>query len=161
MMSLPFRTIAVLALAIGLSLQSPIAGAADRATADPAAAAPSVAEGELLAAFGGPAGLLRLTSRLVALARDDARIGRFFADVNPPHLSQQLADQFCALLGGPCVYDGAPMKDAHADMGIARNDFLALVELLQQAMAEQGVAFGAQNRLLARLAPMHRDIVSR
>jgi hemoglobin len=35
-----------------------------------------------------------------------------------------------------------------------------LVEVLQQAMDAQGIAFGVQNRLLARLAPMHRDIVN-
>ena len=41
-----------------------------------------------------------------------------------------------------------------ADMG-------ALVEILQQAMSAEGVAFPAQNRFLAKLAPMRRDIVTR
>jgi len=43
---------------------------------------------------------------------------------------------------------------------IARKGFLALVELLQAAMAAQQIPFAAQNRLLLRLAPMHREIIT-
>ena len=43
---------------------------------------------------------------------------------------------------------------------ITKGNFNALVEVLQQAMDAQGIAFGAQNRLLARLAPMHRDVIT-
>jgi hemoglobin len=35
------------------------------------------------------------------------------------------------------------------------------VENLQWAMDKEGVAFRAQNRLLAILAPMHRTVVTR
>ena len=41
-----------------------------------------------------------------------------------------------------------------ADMG-------ALVENLQAAMRAEGVAFRAQNRFLAKLAPIKRDVVER
>lgn len=37
----------------------------------------------------------------------------------------------------------------------------ALVENLQAAMREAAVPFGAQNRLLARLAPMSDKVVTR
>jgi len=37
----------------------------------------------------------------------------------------------------------------------------ALVENLKAAVREAGVPFGAQNRLLAKLAPMSRDVVER
>ena len=121
----------------------------------------STATNALLAAFGHREGLARLTTVVVDRAKADARIGHFFKDVSAKHLSQQLADQFCALLSGPCVYDGETMKKSHQDLNIARKDFLALVELLQQAMDEQGIAFSAQNRLLALLAPMHREVVAR
>jgi hemoglobin len=52
------------------------------------------------------------------------------------------------------------MKQAHAGMDINKNNFNALVEVLQQAMEAQGIAFTAQNKLLAKLAPMHRDIIN-
>jgi len=44
------------------------------------------------------------------------------------------------------------------DIGRANLD--ALVEVLQQAMDAQVIPFNAQNKLLAQLAPMHRDIVN-
>ena len=39
-------------------------------------------------------------------------------------------------------------------------DFNALVEVLQAAMDAQGIPYAAQNRLLALLAPMHRDVIT-
>jgi hemoglobin len=62
--------------------------------------------------------------------------------------------------GGSCVYEGETMKNSHAEMKIRKADFNALVEVLQQSMDRQGIPFSVQNRLLARLAPMHRDIVN-
>ena len=121
---------------------------------------PSAEDLALLQAFGQRAGLGRLADDLVERLRLDARIGAFFKDTKPAHLKRQLADQFCAVLNGPCVYDGETMKNSHADLKISRGDFLALVELLQAAMAAQQIPFAAQNRLLARLAPMHREIIT-
>jgi hemoglobin len=45
-------------------------------------------------------------------------------------------------------------------LDINKGDFNRLVELLQASMAAQGVPFRAQTTLLARLAPMHRDIIT-
>jgi hemoglobin len=52
------------------------------------------------------------------------------------------------------------MLRVQSGIDINRASFNATVEVLQQAMDAQGVAFSAQNRLLAQLAPMHRDIVN-
>ena len=122
---------------------------------------PSAEDSALLHRFGQRDGLQRLADDFVQRARDDARTSPFFNQIKPQHLAQQLADHFCTVLSGPCHYDGETMKNAHAGLDIARKDFLATVELLQAAMDSQGIPFAAQNRLLARLAPMHRDIVSR
>lgn len=53
------------------------------------------------------------------------------------------------------------MEAAHRDLGLQRADLNALVENLQRAMREGKVPFSAQNRLLAKLAPMERDVVVR
>jgi hypothetical protein len=65
-------------------------------------------------------------------------------------------------IAGDAVLDSdSPLpQKAHDGMDIRRGDFNALVEVLQQSMDAQGITFGAQNRLLAQLAPMHRDIVN-
>lgn len=72
-----------------------------------------------------------------------------------------MIDHFCTLLSGPCSYDGETMKNAHAGLDIAGKDFFATLELLQAAMRSQGIPFAAQNRLLAPLVAMHRDIIRR
>ncbi len=46
-------------------------------------------------------------------------------------------------------------------MGVTRADMNALVENLQQAMREAQVPFAAQNRLLAKLAPMSGNVIAR
>ncbi len=115
----------------------------------------------LFDALGGRAGIVAITDDLVTLLAADPKIGSFFAHTDLPELKRQLADQFCAVAGGPCVYAGATMKKAHDDMHIRRADFNRLVELLQLAMDAHNVPFAEQNRLLARLAPMHRDVIER
>ena len=90
----------------------------------------------------------------------DPRIGSHFKEVKPAALKQSLTDQICQLSGGPCQYEGADMKSAHADMDIHKGHFNALVEVLQTAMDAQDIPFAQQNRLLALLAPMHRDIIT-
>ena len=114
----------------------------------------------LYAALGEKAGIDRLAGDFVARLLRHPRIGAHFKDAKPEALQQSLAEQFCALSGGPCTYQGADMLDVHADMDINKGDFNALVEVLQRAMDAQGIAFSQQNRLLALLAPMHRDIIT-
>lgn len=50
--------------------------------------------------------------------------------------------------------------DHNADQGVQQTDFNILVEYLQLAMDHEKVAFRAQNRLLGKLAPMQKDVVS-
>lgn len=119
-----------------------------------------LATDQLYQSLGAKAGLVRLADDFVERLLADARIGRFFKDVDKAHLKQQLADQFCEVSGGPCVLKGPSMKDVHGSMDITKAHFNALVEVLQQSMDAQGIRFADQNRLLAQLAPMHRDIVS-
>ncbi len=121
---------------------------------------PAHADDSLFRALGGQAGIARITDDFVPRLVADRRIGEFFKHANQQHLKDMLALQFCEVSGGGCVYTGIPMKTAHQDMDIAKGDFNALVEVLQFSMEAQGIPFTTQNRLLARLAPMHRDIVN-
>lgn len=115
--------------------------------------------GTLYADLGQREGLDRLMSDFVVRLKADARIGRRFKDTNLQHLASQLRDQLCQLADGPCKYEGPSMKQAHEGMAIGKADFNALVEVLQDTMSAQQVPFPVQNRLLARLAPMYRDMI--
>jgi hemoglobin len=118
-------------------------------------------DARLLEAFGGKAGIFRLADDFVDRMRADARIGHYFEKTKLPELKKQLGDQLCQVLAGPCVYEGDSMKASHAELNISRADSLAQVEILQQSMDSLGIAFADQNRLLARLAPMYREIITR
>ncbi|KQM38825.1 group I truncated hemoglobin [Sphingomonas sp. Leaf10] len=112
-------------------------------------------------AFNGSAGVSRIVDDLVARSEKDARISDIFRNQDMVRLRRTLKEQFCFILAGGCTYTGRDMKGAHKDMGIQRADMAALVENLQAAMRTEHVPFAAQNRLLSKLAPMHRDIVER
>lgn len=114
----------------------------------------------LYEALGGQPGLVRLMDDFMQRLEADARMAPHFKDANKQRVKEQLVDQVCQLSGGPCVYKGADMKSAHANLDIRKSDFNALVEVLQQSMAAQGIAFRAQNQLLALLAPMYRDTIT-
>ncbi len=139
---------------LGMAAASALIGATAVAGAAPA-------DDELYQALGGEEGVRRLTAELVQRVYADDRISPLFKETNPKFLAEQLRKQFCELSGGPCRYDGETMAKSHATLGITKADFHALVEDLQLAMAAQDIPFRTQNRLLALLAPMHRDIVTR
>lgn len=112
-------------------------------------------------AFGQKAGIEALMEDFFVRLQADPRTGPFFKSANRTRLVFQLTEQLCYESGGPCTYKGAPMRTAHAGMNIGKEDFNALVEVLQASMDSKGIPFAAQNAMLARLAPMHRDIITK
>jgi hemoglobin len=110
--------------------------------------------------LGGQAALVTLMDDFMTRLLADKRMAPFFKDVDHKHVKAQLVAQFCEVSGGPCKLKGPDMKKAHAGFDVSKSDFNALVEVLQQSMDAQGIGFGTQNKLLARLAPMHREIIN-
>lgn len=125
-----------------------------------ASAQPVPADDSLYLSLGAKTGLVQLMDAFVDSLKVDPRTAALFKEANTTRLKSQLVDQVCQLSGGPCHYGGADMKTAHADLDIRKSDFNALVEDLERAMDAQGIPFSAQRRLLALLAPMHRDAIT-
>ncbi len=113
----------------------------------------------LYKAFGEKAGLTTLMDDFVTRLVADPRTKPAFEHADLANLKTQLTDQLCELAGGPCKYGGKDMKSAHAGMSVSKGDFNALVEILQQAMDAKKIPFMQQNKMLALLAPMNRDII--
>lgn len=128
----------------------------DPSAADPAPADPALRP--VFDQFGGRDGLVALMDDFMALLVADPRTRDFFAESDQAAIKAHLVDQFCAILGGGCTYAGRDMKSAHEGMGVDRAAFNALAEDLQIAMDKRGIPFRAQNQLLAKLAPMHREV---
>jgi hemoglobin len=111
--------------------------------------------------LGGRAKITAFSDDLVERAIHDDRIKHFFKETDIPRLKARITDQICHLTGEKKRYRGANMKNAHSDFPIHVADFNALVEDLQLAMDDSEIPFATQNRLLAILAPMERDIVNK
>lgn len=126
-----------------------------------AAAAPRPADSSLYQALGGRYGIERMMEEFNQRLLRDARTRPFFEDADQVNLKRRLTEQVCVVSGGPCTYEGKDMKAAHEGVDITKADFNALVEVLQQTMDARGISFHVQNRLLARLAPMHREVINK
>jgi hemoglobin len=114
----------------------------------------------LYQALGERTGLVKLMDDFVPRLQADPRLAEAFKNANLANLKSQLVNQICQVSGGPCEYKGPDMKVTHSNMDITKTDFNALVEVLQKSMDAQGIAFSSQNQLLAKLAPMHRDVIT-
>ena len=111
--------------------------------------------------LGGQAGIKKIVATLVPLLQSDPRTAETFKDIDMARIAMRLEEQFCELSGGPCRYKGKDMKDIHDGLNITNAQFNALAEDLQVAMDAAGVNSRVQNRLLAKLAPMQKIVVTK
>jgi hemoglobin len=111
--------------------------------------------------FGEKPGLVALMDDLMINLLADPRTRPFFENADQTRIKAELVDQFCVILGGPCTYTGRNMQETHAGLGIHESEFNALVEDLQVAMNKHHIPFRAQNKLIAKLAPMSHEIITK
>lgn len=123
-------------------------------------AAPATSTTTLYQGLGGEAGIALVVSRTLDRSASDARTRRSFEGIKLAAIKTSLAQQICALSGGPCVYEGETMARSHKDAKITASEFDALVSMLREELDAAGVTASAKNELLRRLAPMKRDIVA-
>lgn len=124
-------------------------------------AATAHADDSLYRAFGEKPGLVKIVDDLYTNLLADPRTAPYFENAPIRRIKEKLVEQLCVQLEGPCEYTGRSMKRSHEGQNIDRAAFDALVEDLQDAMDKNGVPFHLQNKLLAKLAPMYRDIQDR
>lgn len=146
------RSVLVLCLCVSASVFAQTAPAPAPASADLR---------QVLEEFGGEAGLTALMDDFMVLLLADERLRPFFEYVDQGKVKKHLAEQFCVILGGDCRYTGRDMVESHREFEIHHADFNRLVEVLQVAMDQRDIPFSAQNKLLAKLAPMHREIINK
>ncbi|MFZ6849070.1 group I truncated hemoglobin [Undibacterium sp. RuRC25W] len=111
--------------------------------------------------LGQKAGIASFVQDFVEIITTDHRISTAFSDTDKDRLGFMLTEQFCELSGGPCKYSGKTMSNAHQGMNITNAQFNALAEDLQMAMEKHHIAFSVQNKLIAKLAPMQRTVVTK
>ena len=108
--------------------------------------------------FGGKPGLVKIMDDFMIGLIADPRTTKFFNNEKQTFIKAMLVEQMCELMNGGCRYPGRDMKTSHANFKVNREGFNALVEQFQFAMDKHNIPFGAQNKLLSKLAPMYREI---
>lgn len=111
--------------------------------------------------LGETAGIAKIIDAAMDNFLTDPRIKDEFDNINIERLKGRLVDHFCVISGGPCRYAGRDMHAAHKGLHLNQASFNALAENVQFAMDKVGIPFRTQNRLMALLAAMQRDVVTR
>lgn len=114
--------------------------------------------------LGGTPAIASVIDTFLVNVLNDTVINKRFNTLPPSRvaaLRQNLIDQVCAGTGGPCVYTGKSMLDAHAGMKIPEAEFNALVGDLVASLDKHKVPAKEKNDLLAVLGPMKADIVNK
>lgn len=111
--------------------------------------------------FGEQAGLTKVVDGLIVNLLANEKTRPFFEKADLVRIKEKLVEQFCAQLDGPCTYTGQNMKRAHKGHEIDTSQFNSLVEALQDSMNKNKIPQRAQNKLLAKLAVMHKDIINK
>ena len=125
---------------------------------------PTTTKASLYDRLGGIDAIAAVTDEFLAnVVADDEINGRFSATASNPQalrlLRINLIDQICEAAGGPCIYKGLSMIEAHDGMNITEAEFNFLVGDLVAALNTFNVPETEQNELLSALAALAPDIV--
>jgi hemoglobin len=115
--------------------------------------------GSLYERLGGIDAVTAVVENFRDRVAGDDRINQKFAKTDLGRLRKMLIDQVCEAAGGPCIYTGRSMKDAHADMKVTSGEFDALVQDLVASLNHFKVGKKEQDELLGMLGPLKADIV--
>ena len=126
----------------------------------PAATAPATPPPLLYDALGGQAGIEGLADVLIAEIHGDKRINQLFKNTDMPDFRRLLIEQLCEATGGPCIYSGRTMEEAHSGFAITHQEFVFFVEDLNRAMKKAALSPENQQRLLALLGPMEPQVIN-
>lgn len=129
------------------------------ACAAPGGPASAGAPPSLYERLGGAPVVADVVGEVIDQSASRHDLGRSFKDTDLERIKRLLAEQICALAGGPCTYSGDPMREVHAGHEISEAEFYGMVDVLKEALRRHGVGLRERNELLSLLAPMERDIV--
>ncbi len=109
--------------------------------------------------LGGAPGIDAIVENFIKGIASDPEIFPYFADSHVSRFREKITEHFCHISNGPCQYTGDNMVDIHVGMDINENHFNRTVDLLYMAMEQENIPHPIQNRLIARLAPLRKQII--
>lgn len=113
----------------------------------------------LYSQLGGQQGITTVVHAFLINVSKDPRINGRFAHANIAKLQTALVNQIGQLSGGPQIYTGPDMYQAHKGMHITDAQWNAFMEDFSDTLKQQHLTPLAQQELIGLLAPMKSDIV--
>jgi len=90
----------------------------------------------------------------------DGELSPFFTKTNMKWLRMRQGQFFTQALGGPEIYKGKGMKEAHAKMQIADHHFQKVAHHLVETLRSLGVSQARIDQVVQLVAPLKGDIVN-
>lgn len=117
------------------------------------------AEKSLFERLGGQEKIHALTKEIVRLHYKNAPIVHVMEGVDGDALARKVAQFVIAGTGGPGVYDGLSMKDAHAHLKLTNEHFMAAGSDVIQAMKNLGHGEDEINEIVCILVSLRPQVV--
>ena len=112
-------------------------------------------------AIGGEPALVAVVDDFYIRVTGDPELARFFAGTNMAKLTGRQVEFFAAALGGPQMYTGATMREAHKGRGIGEEHFNLVAGHLVAALSAADVPDQTINHITGLIGPLAEDIVSK
>ena len=111
--------------------------------------------------IGGEDALVAVVDDFYDRVVADPQLAPFFAGVAMKPLKGKQVEFFAQALGGPRVYQGQSMSQAHQGRGITQADFDKVAYHLTSSLVAAGVPGDLVAQIIGAVAPLANDIVSR
>ena len=93
------------------------------------------------------------------LLSDDDLKG-FFAAIDIDKLRDHMADFIGSLTGGPDIYEGRTIQEAHADLPISQAHFLKVAKYLEEALNETGIEEADRTAIMDAVAGLADEVIN-
>lgn len=123
------------------------------------AATPPKPSKSLYERVGGlPAVKALVTGSLKRILHDD-RVNSYFKGFDLQPLSEHFIQLACVATGGPCKYEGRPMKEVHEGLHITNAAFDAVLEDINFTMRDLKVPQEESDEIMALFNSQRKDVV--
>ncbi len=115
---------------------------------------------EVYEQLGGPDGVRTAVTVFYNRIIADEQLGRWFEGIDLDRLKAHQRAFLTAAFGGPQVFSGRGLREAHADLAITDAAFDAMVSTLLTSLADLGVAKEAVTAVGERLEGARAEVVT-
>jgi hemoglobin len=110
--------------------------------------------------IGGEEALVSVVDDFYVRVLADPDLASYFAGANMNKLKGRQVAFFAEALGGPALYDGASMREAHLGRGISHDAFNKVATHLAESLSAAGVPADLVATIIGTIAPLADEIVA-